>query len=213
MSENDIRYVLFSAWKVIEYFHVDCGRAWLDLRPKNIFINHKGQVQKGYDSDSLLQLLFCPISLRSMQQKLTRDSLAYMSPEQVQFCLTPEACPKNEDGEKITSYLLPGDIWSLGVTAVELSRGSPPINVEGLSVDQIRTLCREMVADPLSFDLDIPEDTEESKWSPQFRELVKACLTVNPDDRFVLCLKLFYIIKKCRNEILYHLFWKSDHFS
>lgn len=75
--------------------------------------------------------------MRSILQKITRDSLAYMSPEQVGFYLNSDTCPKKDDAEYIPA-LLPGDIWSLGVTALELTQGGLPINAEKLNVEQIR---------------------------------------------------------------------------
>ena len=62
------------------------------------------------------------------------------------------------------------DIWSFGIFAFELAEGDPPYIRE----PQSRVMINIITLDPPSI---------STRWSEGFRDFVKQCLTVNPEER------------------------------
>lgn len=64
------------------------------------------------------------------------------------------------------------DIWSLGITLIEMAQMDPPNN----QVSPLRVIIKIQKSDPPT--LDRPD-----KWSRQFNDLIAKCLVKNPNDR------------------------------
>jgi serine/threonine protein kinase len=67
---------------------------------------------------------------------------------------------------------LKADIWSLGITAIELAEGDPPL----INTHMMRAIMLIPQSEP-------PTLKEETKWSPEFCAFVRACLKKDADDR------------------------------
>ncbi|CAH1989239.1 unnamed protein product [Acanthoscelides obtectus] len=64
------------------------------------------------------------------------------------------------------------DIWSLGITALEMAEGKPPYG----DIHPMRAIFMIPTKPPPSF-------REPDKWSPEFIDFVSSCLIKNPEDR------------------------------
>ena len=64
------------------------------------------------------------------------------------------------------------DIWSLGITIIELAEGRPPYS----DVHPMRAIFMISSNDP-------PTLTDEEKWSPDFVDFLSSCLVKQPDKR------------------------------
>ena len=64
------------------------------------------------------------------------------------------------------------DIWSLGITAIELAQGKPPF----FSLGEMDVLRKIQFEDP-------PTLKDPSKWDPLFVSFIKSCLVKNPKNR------------------------------
>lgn len=69
-------------------------------------------------------------------------------------------------------YGVQADIWSLGITCIEMAEGNPPHH----NVNPMRAIFMIPTQPP-------PKLSDESKYSPQFVNFLKKCLIKNPDKR------------------------------
>jgi serine/threonine kinase 4 len=79
--------------------------------------------------------------------------------------MSPEVLSNSEYNKKT-------DIWSLGITCIEMAEGDPPYS----SIHPYRAMfvIRKKPAQEL---------TQPEKWSMEFQNFVKKCLTVDPKRR------------------------------
>ena len=81
-----------------------------------------------------------------------------------------------------TSYSFKADIWSLGITAIELAEGVPPYS----DIPPMRVSARlgcDLQAIFLIPNRPPPHLKNESAWSPEFNDFIKQCLTKDPEKR------------------------------
>jgi serine/threonine-protein kinase OSR1/STK39 len=86
--------------------------------------------------------------------------------------------------EQLHGYDYKADLWSLGITALELAKGYAPY----ANFAPMQVLIRTIQEDPPSLDTyerfeSSQDDIYPQEWSPRFRELVSFLLQKNPADR------------------------------
>eukprot|EP01116_Phalansterium_solitarium_P016504 TRINITY_DN3847_c0_g1_i1.p1 TRINITY_DN3847_c0_g1~~TRINITY_DN3847_c0_g1_i1.p1 ORF type:complete len:437 (+),score=117.38 TRINITY_DN3847_c0_g1_i1:190-1311(+) len=125
-----------------------------DLKAGNVLITKEG-IAKLADFGVSAKLA------HTMQKKKTLVGSPYwMAPEII-------TVQKNDDG-----YDYKADIWSLGITAIELAEGRPP----HYEVASLRIIFLIPVRDP-------PTLKEPDKWSPEFHDFLNHCLVKDPTKR------------------------------
>lgn len=105
LPEPLLSFTSYSVLRGLLYLHRDWNIIHRDLKPSNILINSKGQV-KLCDFGESIELV------NSMAKSLV-GTTGYMAPERV-------------NGQK---YTVRSDIWSLGITLIELATGRFPYNI------------------------------------------------------------------------------------
>lgn len=105
ISEENLSIIALQALNGLCYLHMVARRAHLDIKPENLLLNSKGEVKI---SDFGIAREF-----NSSQEfmKTFIGTYAYMSPERM----------SNQN------YNHTSDIWSLGVTLIELATGEYPL--------------------------------------------------------------------------------------
>ena len=79
--------------------------------------------------------------------------------------MSPEVLTKSEYNKKI-------DIWSLGITAIEMAEGDPPYS----NVNYIKAMLLIPLQPPQSL-------TQPENWSSDFNNFIKRCLTIDNKQR------------------------------
>eukprot|EP01125_Pyxidicula_operculata_P012573 TRINITY_DN4132_c0_g1_i2.p1 TRINITY_DN4132_c0_g1~~TRINITY_DN4132_c0_g1_i2.p1 ORF type:complete len:806 (-),score=155.83 TRINITY_DN4132_c0_g1_i2:260-2677(-) len=148
LPEHLVGAILRQVISVVIFMH-NAGLVWHDLRPKNFLLRSDGKI------------IVNTISLRSVLQEKTRDSLPFLAPELLQNTGTI-----NFD----TSFK--ADIWSLGISAYELATGVLPFGTNETAPSQLTTLIIE--SDPPPF---------REEWSKEFRDLLQKCFVKDPELR------------------------------
>ncbi|KAL3313038.1 serine threonine kinase 10 [Cichlidogyrus casuarinus] len=154
LEEAEIRFVCKEMTKALEFIHSNLI-IHRDLKAGNILITEKYEVK----------LSDFGVSARMKTSKSKRDSFVgtpyWMSPEVV-------AC----ESTKEEPYDTQADIWSYGVTLIELAEMRPPHQ----DMNPNRVLMRIRKSEP-------PTLSKPSKWSSNFVDFLNACLQRNPADR------------------------------
>jgi serine/threonine protein kinase len=93
----------------------------------------------------------------------------------------------------ITAAALQADIWSLGITAIELAEGKPPLS----NIVPLKVLTFVVMNDPPTLD-------KSKSYSSDFRDFVSACLKKKPEERASIkdLMKLSFIKNAGKTDIL-----------
>jgi serine/threonine-protein kinase OSR1/STK39 len=153
LAEPFIATILHEVLKTVSYLH-QSGQMHRDLKPGSILLNAKGEVKIG---DFGIAASLLEKGQRKRARFTTVGTPCYMAPE----VLTPSA-----------GYTEKADIWSVGITAIELATGKSPFA-------KLRAL---EVAVRIG-NSQAPSLPEEGRFSLAFRDFVRACLQIAPTKR------------------------------
>lgn len=149
LTEEEIATILYDALKGLEYLH-SRRKIHRDIKAGNILLNTEGHAKLA-DFGVAGQLT------DTMAKRNTVIGTPYwMAPEVIQ-----------EIG-----YDCVADIWSLGITALEMAEGKPPYG----DIHPMRAIFMIPTKPPPSF-------RNPDKWSPEFIDFVSKCLVKNPEQR------------------------------
>jgi serine/threonine kinase 3 len=149
LVEEEISTVLWYTLKGLEYLH-ERRKIHRDIKAGNILLNMNGDAKLA-DFGVAGQLT------DTMAKRNTVIGTPYwMAPEVIQ-----------EIG-----YDCVADIWSLGITALEMAEGKPPYG----DIHPMRAIFMIPTKPPPSF-------RDPDKWSPQFTDFVSKCLVKTPEQR------------------------------
>jgi len=152
-NEGAIAEILHETLLALAYLH-DNQQIHRDVKSGNILVGANGEIKIG-DFGIAANLL------ENGQRKRARFTVigtpCNMAPEVL----------KEEEG-----YTEKADIWSLGITALELATGSAPYS----SMFPLEVIVKIVNSPP-------PQLPEGSKWSSAFRDFVKTCLVQIPSKR------------------------------
>ncbi|XP_029525227.1 STE20-like serine/threonine-protein kinase isoform X4 [Oncorhynchus nerka] len=168
LTEPQIRVVCRQTLEALAYLH-EIKVIHRDLKAGNILFSQEGDIK----------LADFGVSAKNTMTLQRRDSFIgtpyWMAPEVV-MCETSKDRP----------YDYKADIWSLGVTLIELAQIEPPNH----EMNPMRVLLRIAKADP-------PTLMQPSRWSPEFNDFLRKALDKNVDRRW------------CTAQLLQHPFVSS----
>ena len=147
LSEKIISSIIKMLLNSIKFLHKN-NIIHRDIKGNNILLNENGKIQ------------LCDFGTSTMYVSNRNLKKAGSS-----YWMSPEMCKGNE-------YNFPTDIWSLGITCIELAEGNPPYS-EVKSLIAIKTIAKNP---PQS--LKNPE-----KFSKKFNNFISLCLKINPNER------------------------------
>ena len=179
--EEHLNYILFETLKGLQYIHDNLHLIHRDIKAGNVLLDWMAKVKVAdFGVSGWLQRG----GSRREQTRTFVGTPAWMSPELM---------------EQVEGYNHKTDIWSLGITALELAKGYAPY----AKFPPIKVLLLTIQEEPPSLDTYDDDDDEEDvggedcsddvggerydagteKWSNTFRDVVNRCLQKNPKDR------------------------------
>ncbi|XP_042314430.1 STE20-like serine/threonine-protein kinase [Sceloporus undulatus] len=155
LTEPQIRVVCRQTLEALHYLHEN-KIIHRDLKAGNILFTLDGDIK----------LADFGVSAKNTRTIQRRDSFIgtpyWMAPEVV-MCETSKDRP----------YDYKADVWSLGVTLIEMAEIEPPHH----ELNPMRVLLKIAKSEP-------PSLAQPSKWSPDFKDFLKKCLEKNVDARW-----------------------------
>ena len=149
LSEEEIATVLSDTLKGLEYLHLR-KKIHRDIKAGNILLNMEGHAKLA-DFGVAGQLT----------DTMAKRNTVIGTP----FWMAPEVIQE-------IGYDCVADIWSLGITALEMAEGKAPY----AEIHPMRAIFMIPTKPPPSF-------SQPDRWSPGFIDFVSRCLVKNPDSR------------------------------
>ena len=157
IPENVVGYIIKKVLTGLAYLHGE-HKVHRDIKSANILLTEDGQVKIGDFGVST------EITLSKKKRNTFVGTPFWMAPEVITRGGTKRGATKNE------GYDYKADIWSTGITVIELATGAPPL------ADH----------DPMKVLFDIPKQKPpqlKGNYTSSIKEFVRLCVASNPDHR------------------------------
>ncbi|KII64860.1 STE20/SPS1-related proline-alanine-rich protein kinase [Thelohanellus kitauei] len=172
LSETLIIAILKEVVKALNYFHKH-GQIHRDVKAANILISSDGNVSLG---DFGVSAVIMDYGDRNRIRKTFVGTPCWMAPEIL---------------ESIHGYNFKADIWSLGITAIEMATGKPPYS----ELPPMKVLVNVISQDPPTLESTIKSQEPMKQYSKSFRSFIAKCLqkdpSARPDTNDLLKMKIF----------------------
>lgn len=147
MTEDILGKILCSVVEALHYLHSNLKVIHRDVKPSNILINRLGNVK-------MCDFGISAYLVNSVAKTVDAGCRPYMAPERIDV----ESNQKN-------NYDIRSDVWSLGISMIEMATGKFPYNKWTTPFEQLKQVV-----------IDDPPRLQPGTFSEYFEEFITACL-------------------------------------
>lgn len=171
LNEQQISYVCFSILKALIYLHESKNIIHRDVKGRNILIGQSGDIK----------LTDFGVSKRIVSDSSSDEGRWFQSRSQAAGAAGTNGFPSEHAGSphwmapeviRTKQHTFKSDIWSLGITAIELAQGDPPFH----EMNGFQVMDHILNSEP-------PRLGCEQNFSPLFHDFLSKCLVWKERDR------------------------------